>query len=158
MHGLKRTNKHLLDAHFRALPRPEVPTPRRLNLDASFDASQASFGDTGGELLHQPRPLLNPSNYCYVNALLSTLIPTGILTDASAPAAALHRELLSTGQLRPRNAVASLALRTLTPRWRHDGQQQDSSEFLLVFQKCRSPGPGLNVISQRENTSTEEGR
>ena len=116
VHGLKRTNKHLLDAHFRALPRPEVPTPRRLNLDASFDASQASFGDTGGELLHQPRPLLNPSNYCYVNALLSALIPTGILTDASVPAAALHRELLSTGQLRPRNAVASFALRTLTPR------------------------------------------
>ena len=68
-----------------------------------------------------------------MNALLSALIPTGILTAASASTAALHKELLSTGQMRPHNAVASFALRTLTPRWRYDGQQQDSSEFLLAL-------------------------
>ena len=100
-HGLKRTNKHLLDAHFRALPRTETPALRR---PPSFDSPAdppACPGGADGEPPRLPRPLLNPSNYCYVNALLRALIPTGILTAASAPAAALHRELLSTGQMRP---------------------------------------------------------
>ena len=149
-HGLKRTNKHLLDAYFRALPRTETPALRR---PPSFDspADPTSPGGPDGEPPRLPRPLLNPSNYCYVNALLSALIPTGILTAASAPAAALHRELLSTGQMRRHNAVASFALRTLTRRWRYDGQQQDSSEFLLAlfrglsFLTPRSQDPGLNV-------------
>ena len=48
VHGLKHTNKHLLDAHFRVVPRPEVPTHGRLNLNASTAASQAPSGDTGG--------------------------------------------------------------------------------------------------------------
>ena len=150
VHGLKRTNKHLLDAHFRAVPRPEVPTNGRLNLSASTADSPAPSGDTGGDLLHQPRPLLNPSNYCYVNALLNALIPTGILTDASAPASALHRELLLTGQMRPHNAVASFALRTLTPRWRYDGQQQDSSEILLALVRGISDMPITRPLAQRD--------
>ena len=83
-HGLKRTNKHLLDAHFRALPRTETPALRRPpSLDSPADPP-ASTGGPGGEPPCLPRSLLNPSNYCYVNALLSALIPTGILTAASA--------------------------------------------------------------------------
>ena len=154
-HGLKRTNKHLLDAHFRALPRTEIPALRRTPLHDPPADPQASSGDTGGELLCQPRPLLNPSNYCYVNALLSALIPTRILTAASAPAAALHRELLSTGQTRPLNAVASFALRTLTPRWRYDGQQQDSSEFLLTLFRGLSEMPITRSWAKRDPLTGE---
>ena len=156
VHGLKRTNMHLLDADSRVVRRPEVPTNGRLNLNASTAASQAPSGDTGGDLLHQPRPLLNPSNYCYVNALLNALIPTGILTDASAPASALHRELLLTGQVRPRNAVASFALGTLTPRWRYDGQQQDSSEFLLALFRGISDMPITRPWAQRDLLTGEQ--
>ena len=149
-HGLKRTNKHRLDAHFRALPRTETPALRRPpSLDSPADPP-ASTGGPGGEPPCLPRPLLNPSNYCYVNALLSALIPTGILTAASASAAALHKELLSTGQMRPRNAVASFALRTLTPRWRYDGQQQDSSEFLLALFRGLSGLPITRSWAKRD--------
>ena len=149
-HGLKRTNKHLLDAHFRALPRTETPAlPRPPSFDSPADPP-ACPGGADGEPPRLPRPLLNPSNYCYVNALLRALIPTGILTAASAPAAALHRELLSTGQMRRHYAVASFALRTLTRRWRYDGQQQDSSEFLLALFRGLSDTPVTRPWAKRD--------
>ena len=93
---------------------------------------------------------------CSVNALLNALIPTGVLTDASAPASALHRELLLTGQVRPRNAVASFALGTLTPRWRYDGQQQDSSEFLLALFRGISDMPITRPWAQRDLLTGEQ--
>ena len=67
-HGLKHTNKHRLDAHFKALPRTETPALRR---PPSFDSPAdppASPGGPDGEPPRLPCPLLNPSNYCYGNA------------------------------------------------------------------------------------------
>ena len=48
-HGLKRTNKHLLDAHFRVLPRTEIPALRRPPLYDTPADPQASSGDPRGE-------------------------------------------------------------------------------------------------------------
>lgn len=147
-HGLQRTKKHLLDAHFTAVPRQEIAAhaPPRTTLLA--DPSVPS--GTSREESSAPRPLLNPSNYCYVNALLSALVPTGILSGASASATALHKELLKTGNTRPHNVVASFALRTLTPRWRFDGQQQDTSEFLLALFRGLSAMPITRSWAKRD--------
>ena len=135
-HGLKRTNKHRLDAHFKALPRTETPALRR---PPSFDSPAdppASPGGPDGEPPRLPRPFLNPSNYCYGNALLSAL--------TAAPAAALHRELLSTGQMMPHNAVASSppdGAMTASNRTPPNSCWPSSAAVLTP----RSQDPGLNV-------------
>ena len=89
----------------------------------------------------EPRPLRNISNFCYVNSVISALIPTGILNDHGPASRALHREASGHAAMGPHVLTASFSLRHVTPTWRYDGSQQDASEYLTALFRGLSSFP-----------------
>ena len=88
--------------------------------------------------------LKNTSNYCYVNATIQALLATTILDPSLRSLQALMSLISSSAQSRdatPLNLINSFPLRSLLPRWRFDGTQQDSAEFLQGFLTAASDLP-----------------
>ena len=88
--------------------------------------------------------LKNTSNYCYVNATILSLLSTSIIDPNLRSLQALHTLLIGPeGTAGPSalNVVNSFQLRNLLPRWRFDGTQQDSAEFLQCLLTAASDIP-----------------
>ena len=80
------------------------------------------------------RTMLNSGNSCYVNATLQALaaLNTGCFAfESLQPLLDLCASHAS--DARPLNPTGLFQLRSLLPRWRFDGRQQDASEFFTML-------------------------
>ena len=101
--------------------------------------------------------LKNTSNYCYVNASIQALLATTILDPSLRSLNSLMSLVTSSVQsstASPLNLVNSFSLRSLLPRWRFDGTQQDSAEFLHCFRSSLDTTMG----NRRSGYRTARGR
>ena len=112
-------------------------------------------GDASTTFSSEPRPLRNISNFCYVNSVISALIPTGILNDHGPASRALHREASGHAAMGPYVLTASFSLRHVAPTWRYDGSQQDASEYLAaLFHGLGNQGPRNWIYSGSRRSSS----
>ena len=80
------------------------------------------------------RTMLNSGNSCFVNSTLQALaaLNTGLFAfESLQPLLDLCASHLS--DARPLNPTGLFQLRSLLPRWRFDGRQQDASEFYTAL-------------------------
>ena len=73
--------------------RAPLPTATPPSIPASPAPAPHLGGDASSTFSSEPRPLRNISNFCYVNSVISALIPTGILNDHGPASRALHGSL-----------------------------------------------------------------
>ena len=123
--------------------RAPLPTATLPSIPASPAPAPAPHlgGVASSTFSSEPRPLRNISNFCYVNSVISALIPTGILNDHGPASRALHREASGHAVMGPHVLTASFSLRHVTPTWRYDGSQQDASEYLVALFRGLSSFP-----------------
>ena len=78
--------------------------------------------------------MTNHSNTCYVNSVLHAL---AALVDEGRSFQELSFLLEQCSNhdsdLKPLNPISLFALRSLLPRWRFDGRQQDAAEFYIAL-------------------------
>ena len=101
--------------------------------------------------------LKNTSNYCYINATILSLLSTSIIDPNLRSLQALHTLLKGPeGTVGPTalNVVNSFQLRNLLPRWRFDGTQQDSAEFL---QCLLTPSHAGGIVDPATGRLADEG-
>ena len=76
----------------------------------------------------------NTGNTCYVNATLQSLVAVLGADDSSAELEPLLHHCSNHNQeQRPLNPTGLFSLRSLMPRWKFDGRQQDAAEFLTFL-------------------------
>eukprot|EP00439_Symbiodinium_sp_Y106_P067173 s1021_g11.t1 len=76
----------------------------------------------------------NTGNTCYVNATLQSLVAVLGEDDTSAELEPLLHHCSNHNQeQRPLNPTGLFSLRSLMPRWKFDGRQQDAAEFLTFL-------------------------
>ena len=121
--------------------RAPLPTATPPSIPASPAPAPHLGGDASSTFSSEPRPLRNIPNFCYVNSVISALIPTGILNDHGPASRALHREASGHAAMGPHVLTASFSLRHVTPTWRYDGSQQDASEYLTALFRGLSSFP-----------------
>ena len=128
-HSLTRCRGGPLRRFVPTAARAPLPTATPPSIPASPAPAPHLGGDASSTFSSEPRPLRNIFLiFCYVNSVISALIPTGILNDHGPASRALHREASGHAAMGPHVLTASFSLRHVTPTWRYDGSQQDASE------------------------------
>ena len=94
-HSLTRCRGGPLRRFMPTAARAPLPTATPPSIPASPAPAPHLGGDASSTFSSEPRPLRNISNFCYVNSVISALIPTGILNDHDPASRALHREASS---------------------------------------------------------------
>ena len=140
-HSLTRCRGGPLRRFMPTAARAPLPTATPPSIPASPAPAPHLGGDASSTFSSEPRPLRNISNFCYVNSVISALIPTGILNDHGPASRALHREASGHAAMGPHVLTASFSLRHVTPTWRYDGSQQDASEYLTALFRGLSSFP-----------------
>ena len=142
-HSLTRCRGGPLRRFMPTAARAPLPTATLPSIPASPAPAPAPHlgGVASSTFSSEPRPLRNISNFCYVNSVISALIPTGILNDHGPASRALHREASGHAAMGPHVLTASFSLRHVTPTWRYDGSQQDASEYLTTLFRGLSSFP-----------------
>ena len=140
-HSLTRCRGGPLRRFMPTAARAPLPTATPPSIPASPAPAPHLGGDASSTFSSEPRPLRNISNFCYVNSVISALIPTGILNDHGPASRALHREASCHAAMGPHVLTASFSLRHVTPTWRYDGSQQDASEYLTALFRGLSSFP-----------------
>ena len=142
-HSLTRCRGGPLRRFMPTAVRAPLPTATLPSIPASPAPAPAPHlgGVASSTFSSEPRPLRNISNFCYVNSVISALIPTGILNDHGPASRALHREASGHAAMGPHVLTASFSLRHVTPTWRYDGSQQDASEYLTALFRGLSSFP-----------------
>ena len=142
-HSLTRCRGGPLRRFMPTAARAPLPTATLPSIPASPAPAPAPHlgGVASSTFSSEPRPLRNISNFCYVDSVISALIPTGILNDHGPASRALHREASGHAVMGPHVLTASFSLRHVTPTWRYDGSQQDASEYLVALFRGLSSFP-----------------
>ena len=140
-HSLTRCRGGPLRRFMPTAARAPLPTATPPSIPASPAPAPHLGGDASSTFSSEPRPLRNISNFCYVNSVISALIPTGILNDHGPASRALHREASGHAAMGPHVLTASFSLRHVTPTWRYGGSQQDASEYLTALFRGLSSFP-----------------
>ena len=110
---------------------PELPAqPALPQSSAAAAAGAADVSQTGAAV----RTMLNSGNSCYVNSTLQALaaLNTGHFAFESLQTL-LDLCASHLSDARPLNPTGLFQLRSLLPRWRFDGRQQDASEFYTAL-------------------------
>ena len=118
--------------------RASVATQEAIRRDSSHDSSFSHSSSLAALALK------NTSNYCYVNAAMQAMLATTTLDPSLRSLQALMSLLSNSAQSSAASAlnlINSFPLRSLLPRWRFDGTQQDSAEFLQSFLAAASELP-----------------
>ena len=100
------------------------------------------------------RTMLNSGNSCYVNSTLHALaaLNTGHFAfESLQPLLDLCASHLS--DARPLNPTGLFQLRSLLPRWRFDGRQQDASEFYTALTSGRRRPTGRAMAGPHRRSS-----
>ena len=106
---------------------PEPPVQPRASTDGGTEATASLSREA-------VRTMLNSGNSCYVNSTLQALaaLNTGRFAfETLQPLLDLCASHAS--DTRPLNPTGLFQLRSLLPRWRFDGRQQDASEFYTML-------------------------
>ena len=114
-----------------AMPTSPPATPAQPVLPQTSAAEGAA---AAGQTSVAVRTMLNSGNSCYVNSTLQALaaLNTGHFAfESLQPLLDLCASHLS--DARPLNPTGLFQLRSLLPRWRFDGRQQDASEFYTTL-------------------------
>ena len=128
-----------------------LSSPLKLSFRASVATQEESRGDASHDLsfsLSHPQvaslAFKNTSNYCYVNAAMQAMLATTTMDSSLRSLQPLLSLISNTAQsctAPPLNLINPFPLRSLLPRWRFDGTQQDSAEFLQSFLAAASELP-----------------
>ena len=121
---------------FHPQTRPATPTstPATPAQPVQPQTPLAEGAASAGQTSVAVRTMLNSGNSCYVNSTLQALaaLNTGHFAfESLQPLLDLCASHLS--DARPLNPTGLFQLRSLLPRWRFDGRQQDASEFYTAL-------------------------
>ena len=114
-----------------ATPASQPATPAQ---PVQPQAPSAEGAAPAGQISAAVRAMLNSGNSCYVNSTLQALaaLNTGHFAFESLQSL-LDLCASHLSDTRPLNPTGLFQLRSLLPRWRFDGRQQDASEFYTAL-------------------------
>ena len=143
VHGTRKTGDS------RSAPKPDSAATRSLHaffMQSQKDGSNRPAVEESALIASRPRAdtevgpsahvrtMQNTGNTCYVNATLQSFIAVLGADDTSAELEPLLHHCSNHNQEQPPlNPTGLFSLRSLMPRWKFDGRQQDVAEFLTFL-------------------------